>query len=138
MSGKFLFGEINQALLSKCLWQLWSEENGPWKRLLVEKYSIGNLRWDINPAPWRASSIWRAICACVARLKQGIRFKVGHRDRVQFWLNIQCGSSPLQISFLLFSVLLSPLEALFRTLDFHYLSRESWFGIFASAEISLT
>lgn len=63
--------------------------------------------------------MWRAISACVARFKQGIRFKVGCGDCVQFWHDPCCGSSLLVDQFpSLFRLTVSPRGFVFSLYSF--------------------
>lgn len=62
--------KVNVTFLSKWLWRLGNEGEFPWKTILIPKYRVGNLGWEVNPSPRRASGMWRAIAACGTNLKK--------------------------------------------------------------------
>lgn len=75
------------------------EEDAPWKSLLIVKYNVGNLGWEVNLALLKAFEIWRAISACVDTFKQGICYFIGQSIGLIFWLDPWFDSSPLVVRF---------------------------------------
>lgn len=97
--GIWTIKEVNDALLSKWLWRLGTEGDFLWKMILIHKYSVRNLKWEINHLPHRASGMWKATTVCVDKLKEEIRFKVGSGNKVKFWTEPWCDSSSLATRF---------------------------------------
>lgn len=71
-----------------------------WKRVLVAKHGVLRNGWDIQRLNYCASWLWRGVASTKEAFLRNIKFRVGSRDKVFFWLNIWIGVGPLVEAFL--------------------------------------
>ncbi|KAI5339613.1 hypothetical protein L3X38_018885 [Prunus dulcis] len=77
---------MNQALLAKIGWRLHSRDNGLWAKIYEAKYLKGTSIFDNSlGARQVCSTTWRSILHGIQLLKQGMCWRVGRGDSVNFW-----------------------------------------------------
>ncbi|KAL4324943.1 hypothetical protein GQ457_11G024950 [Hibiscus cannabinus] len=129
----------NLALLSKKAWRYATCSSSLWRRLIVAKYGEGVPWWRFNVVRSHSMSpIWKGIVAYVSCPKVGryleptnFFWKVGHGERVLFWVDPLCVADPLKDLFpRLFSLALEPLAwVVDYARDGHFLHSE-WLLLF--------
>lgn len=66
---------------------------------MVAKYGILRDGWDIQHPNYRSSRLWRGIVSSRDALVANIKFRVGSREKVLFWLDNWVGDKPLAEAF---------------------------------------
>ena len=86
---------MNHALLGKWLWWLGNETEGLWRQLVLAKYGRIREGWEIKERNYKASTIWKGITSNNASFMKYIRYRVGSWEKIQFWLDVWEGNTPL-------------------------------------------
>lgn len=91
--------DMNIALLTKSLWHLGTDEDGLWKHVWIDKYGIRDVwRPNVVRNPYERS-IWKGITCHLDMYLKGLVYEVGKGERVAFWEDVWCNSSPLKVQF---------------------------------------
>lgn len=94
--GELDIKDINRSLLYKWLWRFGLERDALWKRVIAAKYGEECNGWLlIPPLGVVGSGVWKGICAWKDQFSHFIWFKINRGDRVSFWHDRWCSTSPL-------------------------------------------
>ncbi|GLT96250.1 hypothetical protein SLE2022_138910 [Rubroshorea leprosula] len=85
--------ENNQAFVAKLGWRLLKGDKALWCKAIQTKYlrGLSPLNAKANP---RCSFIWREILQCCPLLQQGVRWRVGTGEGINFWHDNWVGNAP--------------------------------------------
>jgi hypothetical protein len=88
---------FNKALLGKWLWRFGVEETHLWRRVIVAKYGMEWGGWRSKPCRGtHGCGLWKGISLGWDVFLERIEFSVGKGDRIRFWFDKWCGTSPLK------------------------------------------
>ncbi|XP_019155168.1 PREDICTED: uncharacterized protein LOC109152041 [Ipomoea nil] len=84
----------NMAFLSKMAWQVTTNQNKLWVKVLKEKY-VKDSSFLNATATTNSSWPWKSIIKGAKSLRSGIRWKVGNGNSLNFWHDHWMGSGPI-------------------------------------------
>ncbi|CAL5371297.1 unnamed protein product [Camellia sinensis] len=88
----------NVALLAKLGWNLNSDKDASWTKILRGKY-LHKHTFSNWPSTTNASHTWRSIMKTSAILAKGTKWSVGNGKSISFWKDWWCGNGPLASTF---------------------------------------
>lgn len=101
--------DFNLAFLTKMAWQIFSNQDKLWVKVLRDKYvkdvDFLNLQYDSN-CSWG----WKSVMKGKQVLLDGLKWNIGNGERVSFWNDWWAGDIPLHPIIVSFSL---PLRRVF-------------------------
>ena len=85
---------MNKALLAKRGWQLYSNSNSLWSKILKAKYLTTHSFLQVQPKN-DSSATWKSILSAHHTVTKGIAFSVRNGATARFWLDTWIGTEPL-------------------------------------------
>ena len=61
----------------------------------MAKYGRVRNGWELKEGNYKASAIWNWITSTKASFMKNIRYQVGSGEKIQFWLYVWVGNTPL-------------------------------------------
>jgi hypothetical protein len=95
--GVLNLGSMNDALLSKWLWNL-ENANGLWQRIIAGKYIKGKPLISVNQRQ-TDSHFWKKLLNLRESFFKYCKMAIGNGRRTSFWKNFWIGDGPLALSF---------------------------------------
>lgn len=86
---------MNQALLVKAAWKIYSRNQGNWASILRSKYLKNDISTLDFPKVPNASHAWRRIRVSVSLAKSEVRWVVRDGSKIRFWLDDWTSEGPL-------------------------------------------
>lgn len=84
--------EMNKAILAKTSWRMLQRDKGLWCHLFKKKYlKSSSLLCESYKKPLTCSSTWFNICFGTSLLRQGLVWRIGNGEEVQFWTDLWFG-----------------------------------------------
>ncbi|XP_050207419.1 uncharacterized protein LOC126656837 [Mercurialis annua] len=78
---------FNQALIMKVGWNLLTNRDVHWVKVLKAKYKVPDGRLDVLPTRSNPSHLWRALGTVWPNVQEGTRWALCNGESVRFWLD---------------------------------------------------
>ncbi|KAF7812935.1 ribonuclease H [Senna tora] len=77
--------EMNKAFKLKLLWQILSNQNRLWVKIILNKYKIGSYPNPVLSSKNTDSKLWKEMCKLWPEFVENVHWEIGNGSKTSFW-----------------------------------------------------